>query len=466
MVEEQRHRRISVCNAMRARFTELLSDMYRKEVPLYGDLIRIVDTVNKEHFASKHGSADAASIDQLPPRHGLERHGAIRLGSPQELHTMRRLFSIFNMQAVGYYDLSVVGFPLHATAFRPLDLTAISCNPFRVFTTLLRHDLLTTETQELASTILARRRLFSDRLLKLIDKWEAEGPLSQPEMDEILQESLQIFKWHGTALASLEEYDCLKREHPIVADIVCFPTAHINHLTPRTWDIDEVQRKMIDEGIPSKENIEGPPLRECSILLRQTSFKALVEPVHFNGTQGFHTARFGEIEQRGAALTPKGKALYDRLLGAARQKAEAADSAKTPFDTILREEFKQFPDTWTDLQTQGLIFCRYTPTIGSEQTGNAMHGKSAQLSTLLDNGLIDFTPLTYEDFLPVSAAGIFTSNIGTSVTRRVMKPMPDQAGFEKALRASTMNEMELYQTLQSQSLEECRIALGLDSLTW
>jgi uncharacterized glyoxalase superfamily metalloenzyme YdcJ len=33
--------------------------------------------------------------------------------------------------------------------------------------------------------------------------------------------------------------------------------------------------------------------------------------------RGTHSARFGEIEQRGVALTPKGRALYDRLLQAA-----------------------------------------------------------------------------------------------------------------------------------------------------
>jgi uncharacterized glyoxalase superfamily metalloenzyme YdcJ len=39
------------------------------------------------------------------------------------------------------------------------------------------------------------------------------------------------------------------------------------------------------------------------ILLRQTSFKALTEGVRFvgdDGAPGHHTARFGEIEQRGA----------------------------------------------------------------------------------------------------------------------------------------------------------------------
>ncbi|MFP1452003.1 2-oxoadipate dioxygenase/decarboxylase family protein [Escherichia coli] len=43
------------------------------------------------------------------------------------------------------------------------------------------------------------------------------------------------------------------------------------------------------------------------MLLRQTSFKALEETVLFAGQkQGTHTARFGEIEQRGVHLRRKG----------------------------------------------------------------------------------------------------------------------------------------------------------------
>ncbi|NHW78255.1 2-oxoadipate dioxygenase/decarboxylase family protein, partial [Escherichia coli] len=68
-------------------------------------------------------------------------------------------------------------------------------------------------------------------------------------------------------------------------------------------------------GITPKTLIEGPPRREVPILLRQTSFKALEEQVLFvDEKQGTHTARFGEIEQRGVALTPKGRRLYDELL--------------------------------------------------------------------------------------------------------------------------------------------------------
>jgi uncharacterized glyoxalase superfamily metalloenzyme YdcJ len=92
-------------------------------------------------------------------------------------------------------------------------------------------------------------------------------------------------------------------------------------------------------GIEPKALIEGPPRREVPILLRQTSFKALEEPVMFAGEhRGTHSARFGEIEQRGVALTPKGRALYDRLL-------QAAGTGKTISATscICRRCLANFP---------------------------------------------------------------------------------------------------------------------------
>ncbi|PSD29286.1 hypothetical protein C7E17_20990, partial [Stenotrophomonas maltophilia] len=66
---------------------------------------------------------------------------------------------------------------------------------------------------------------------------------------------------------------------------------------PRALDIDAAQAAMIEHGMAAKAVIEGPPRRACPILLRQTSFKALEEAVHFPGGEGgdagTHTARFG-----------------------------------------------------------------------------------------------------------------------------------------------------------------------------
>lgn len=133
----------------------------------------------------------------------------------------------------------------------------------------------------------------------------------------------------------------MHNEHRLIADVVCFPGCHINHLTPRTLDIDRVQSMMPECGIEPKILIEGPPRREVPILLRQTSFKALEEPVLFAGEmRGTHTARFGEIEQRGVALTPKGRALYDELLNKA-----GTGKDNLTHQLHLQEVFKAFPDS-------------------------------------------------------------------------------------------------------------------------
>ena len=90
-------------NSIRILFTSAMSEMYRKEVPLYQNLLETVTEVNEETLNSKDFIAD--EILDLSRIEG-EKHGAIRLGSKDELYNMRRLFSVMGMQAVGYYDLN------------------------------------------------------------------------------------------------------------------------------------------------------------------------------------------------------------------------------------------------------------------------------------------------------------------------------------------------------------------------
>lgn len=78
-----------------------------------------------------------ANADELA-RLNVERHGAIRVGTAEELATLRRMFAIMGMYPVSYYDLSQAGVPVHSTAFRPIDDAALARNPFRIFTSLLR----------------------------------------------------------------------------------------------------------------------------------------------------------------------------------------------------------------------------------------------------------------------------------------------------------------------------------------
>lgn len=452
---------------IRSLFTEAMSQMYRTEVPQYGMLIELVGEVNAEVLA-KDGelSARLRRAGELE-RIDVERHGAIRLGTAGELFTIRRLFAVMGMQSVGYYDLSVAGVPVHSTCFRPVEEAALNVNPFRVFTSLLRLELIEDEKLRAeAEAILAKRRIYTPRAIALIEQHEKAGGLTEAEAMEFVAEALETFRWHGEATVSAETYNRLHDAHRLIADVVSFKGPHINHLTPRTLDIDEVQRRMPERGITPKAVIEGPPPRNCDILLRQTSFKALEEPIAFIGaagtTSGTHTARFGEIEQRGVALTAKGRALYDRLLATVRSEVQVgASGAKAgDYDTELTERFKALPDSWDELRREGLAFFHYS----ASPEGIAARGQlPSDPEILMAKGYLRFDPIIYEDFLPVSAAGIFQSNLGTDQQQNYAT-RSNRAAFEEALGADVQDELALYAERQTASLDMAMEKLGLSGL--
>lgn len=371
---------------LRADFSQALSDMYRQEVPAYGTLIEIVADINAEHEGLRSDG---------------ERHGAIRLGTPAELNLIGRVFAVMGLHPVGYYDLSVAGLPVHSTAFRPSSEESFQLSPFRMFTSLLRLDMLPDELRAVAEKALAARSILSAEGHKLLDRAEAEGGLNASDGADFIREAVAIFAWRKRAHVGLSTYKALLAEHPLIADIVSFQGPHMNHLTPRVADIDAAQNRMRERGMEIKATIEGPPRRDVPILLRQTAFKALTEAVEFKTESGWetahHTARFGEIEQRGIALTPKGRGLYDRCLAA--------------------KDFSDFPDTREDIYKSGLAYF--------DKNGE---------------------PLTYEDFLPVSAAGIFRSNLRETGEARLTQATGNQSVFEAALGRPVLDMFELYES--------------------
>jgi uncharacterized glyoxalase superfamily metalloenzyme YdcJ len=451
---------------IRSLFTEAMSQMYRTEVPQYGTLIELVADVNAEVLAKnpelRARLLRAGELDRID----VERHGAIRLGTAEELFTIRRLFAVMGMQSVGYYDLSVAGVPVHSTCFRPVDEAALNINPFRVFTSLLRLELIEDEVLRAeAEAILARRQIYTARAIELIERHEKNGGLRGTEADELVAEALETFRWHGEATVSAETYKRLHDAHRLIADVVSFKGPHINHLTPRTLDIDEVQARMPERGITPKAVIEGPPRRGCDILLRQTSFKALEEAIAFAGeatnAKGTHTARFGEIEQRGVALTAEGRALYDRLLASVRGEVQvgASGAKANDYGSELKERFKELPDSWDELRRQHLAFFRYSVTpagIAAAVSGALPRDPEA----LIAKGCLAFDPIVYEDFLPVSAAGIFQSNLGTDQQQNYAT-RSNRAAFEEALGARVQDELELYEERQAASLKAALDMLGL-----
>ena len=483
-------------------FSIAMSEMYQKEVPLYGDLIDLVSEVNTEVLNKQPEIREQLEHTGEIDRLNMERHGAIRLGTAAELSMMRRLFAVMGMYPVGYYDLAPAGVPVHSTAFRAIDTQSLNKSPFRVFTSLLRLDLIDDEAlKQEAIAALDKRTIFTDNVINLIKRFEAQGGLTAEDAKQFVKEALETFRWHDNTPVSKVLYQQLLSQHGLIADVVGFKGPHINHLTPRTLDIDAVQAGMQAKGIPPKAIIEGPPRRRCPILLRQTSFKALEEAVSFKNPNGgyetgHHTARFGEIEQRGVALTSKGRALYDQLLSQARRQLAVTPNADnaSEYYQVLESAFAAFPDDYQTLHDEGLAYFYYQ-AVGSdadivvadiEQTLHSLEVESINdsisrqvVTDLLEQEMIRLEPIVYEDFLPVSAAGIFQSNLHDDSTNDSANGNENdehsgkqssgginanKEAFENALGAQVYDELELYQTLQAQSLKACLANLNSKAL--
>lgn len=172
---------------IREHFSQAMSAMYQQEVPQYGTLLELVADVNLavlENDPLLH--EQLANADELA-RLNVERHGAIRVGSAQELSTLRRMFAIMGMYPVSYYDLSQAGVPVHSTAFRPIDDAALCRNPFRIFTSLLRLELIeNVALRERAAEILSHRNIFTPRCLALLDLYESEGQFTVEQAQEFV----------------------------------------------------------------------------------------------------------------------------------------------------------------------------------------------------------------------------------------------------------------------------------------
>ncbi|AZG75539.1 2-oxoadipate dioxygenase/decarboxylase HglS [Methylocystis rosea] len=456
-------------DSIRTMFASAISDMYQAEAPQYRAMKTLVAEVNRQTLADEPQLKRRLEENNELERLDVERHGAIRVGTAEELSMLRRLFAIMGMAPVGYYDLSIAGIPVHSTAFRPIGENALRASPFRIFTSLLRLDLIAdAQAREIAAKVLAQRDILTPRCRALIDLFERHG-FDEGEAREFVREAAKIFRWNGQATVSSSAYRMLHAAHPLLADIVCFKGPHINHLTLHALDIDAAHSAMAARGMNPKAIVEGPPRRSCPILLRQTSFKARPEPVEFieeddRRVTGVHAARFGEIEQRGAALTAKGRALYDRLLAEAQAAVPLTpDGANTlAFNEELARRFTAFPDDDETLRREKLAFFHYSVD-PSARGGESLSPPS--LDDLLRTGALRAEPIVYEDFLPVSAAGIFRSNLGERGEEELIE-RADRRAFEAALGAPFLDELALYEEAETCSLGASLQALGVDRAAW
>lgn len=158
---------------LRAEFARRLSHLYGKEVPAYTTFLEVSQAVNDTVLSDLGAGAERlGSIARVT----AERHGAIRVGTPQEMAQVARVFAAMGMYPVGFYDLreaAASSVPVVSTAFRPADPDELARNPFRVFTSMLvpsDRRFFSADLQQRLESFLAKRRLFTPELLVLADR--------------------------------------------------------------------------------------------------------------------------------------------------------------------------------------------------------------------------------------------------------------------------------------------------------
>ena len=532
---------------MQHRLFAELSRMFAEEVPMYDRSLLVNRECNRAVCALVGRLHRGFAIDdaQLDRTSG-ERHGAIRIGRPDEYRWIARFFAQFGMEPHNFYDMTAVGAksqPIIATAFR-----SVHRPEHRVFSSLLMTDYFDPATRQQIEALLAPRQVFGQRAKDLIEKAERQGGLDAADADALVAEGTQrIFKWTGRARGHALYKQLSATGFKIAADIACFESHHLNHLTPNTFcmdlyvsamkhclgEIDEATFRTrartalqrlgkqadrdwlrlhfkhlphaeIDSYQPGaataadvdavvdglvrafaqpafqlkglnhagfKDFTEGPS-EDTPVLLRQDAYKALTEPVRFTEPDGstvdaVHTARFGEIEERGYATPAKGRALYDACL--AKADAMREKDAGLPkrdwaaYDAAYAKEFAAFPKTLRELVAAGLVFARFAPTLKGLAAAKAGTVGTTDLLALAADGLVQFEGLRYEDFLPVSAAGIFASNLnqyGTQSTAAV-RPTYSQRQLEEVIGRPIIDSSTVYAGVDAESRLATYRALGI-----
>jgi len=455
---------------LRAAFAARLSDMYGREVPAYTTLVDVSREVNEDVLRTR--GADAERLGSIS-RVTAERHGAIRVGTPRELRQVARVFGALGMHPVGFYDLreaAASAVPVVSTAFRPVDGEELARNPFRVFTSMLTPAdprFFDAGLRSRLETFLAGRELFPPELLALADRAEAERELSEDDAERFLQLAVGAFEL-STEPVDKAWYETLERISAVAADIGGVRSTHINHLTPRVLDIDELYRRMTERGIEMIDTIQGPPAWQGpDVLLRQTSFRALAEPraMRFpDGTVGSGAlrVRFGEVEARGVALTREGRALYDSLLTRVDEQAAARPGADR--GELIRAVWEQhLPATEQELIARGLACFTYRVAPGRPRDGSR---PPAGVAGLVEQGWVRAEPIVYEDFLPRSAAGIFQSNLSGEGSRNHDHEGTayDAEWLSGAIGREVLDPFALYEQQQSRSLRQVARELELDGV--
>ena len=116
----------------------------------------------------------------------------------------------------------------------------------------------TADLERRLETFLGARMLFGPELLALADRAEADGGLPEDQAAEFLRLATEAFELSREPVDQAW-YDELEAVSAVAADIGGIASTHINHLTPRVLDIDDLYARMEARGITMIDAIQGPP---------------------------------------------------------------------------------------------------------------------------------------------------------------------------------------------------------------
>ncbi|MEG1455910.1 MAG: DUF1338 domain-containing protein, partial [Comamonas sp.] len=109
------------------------------------------------------------------------------------------------------------------------------------------------------------------------------------------------------------------------------------------------------------------------------------------------------------------------------------------------------------MHDQQLAFFRYAVRDQAGLAQAAASGAGFDLPALLRAHIVEARPIVYEDFLPVSAAGIFQSNLGGAEQKSYAANAAKEL-FEAALQAPVADEIALYAQSQQASIDALQSA--------
>lgn len=441
---------------IRTRLVQQILKQFEQSMPIYKDMMAVARDIN-----AQAGEDEAQRLGRI-------MHAAIRCASDDELRNISKLFRLMDCHPVNYYDLRE-RVSVESTAFRPTRSEEIERDGFRVFCSKLAMDCIAAEHRPFVEQIIARRSIFCDALLDLIETGLDQGGLDQQQADKFIHHCVQVFSRPEVALVSLDEYEKLREINKVAAQVLISNSLAFNHLTPSVASVPAAHDELTRRGIQTIPVWQGPVGKD--VILRQTSCLAPAIKLKFptdgeDFIESDYQETFVEFEERLQALTPGGREQFEALFGQGKQALELREGEAgyaEHYYEVMTDALASFPSDPLELWRDNLAYFEFELDERSPENSNKA-SDAPDFDELVAAGKIKLVPQQYEDFFGPAATNIFNSNIGLEDVSNVGVAKPDsQSVYEQALGSDVVNMYDYYDQIQSASRKKITKKLGIST---